>query len=318
MTLRPLKTSTIVAVGYILFCSLYIWFSGIVAVKMSHSIPSLYNIELYKGLAFVVITGIISFFFTHQLLVRIQVQNRELETQRRALLEAQARVLTGTFAAGIGHDINNVLSVIDFGISELQDAVPECKRNDIERISKAYTMIRDLATRLQRIGKARTEVDMKDIKIVEFVRQTVDFAKRHRKIKPCEIYFTDQESGLLNINPFLLEQTIFNLMLNAADATESKGKIEVRVVNLPHQVSIEVHDNGKGINERDRETLFQPYYTTKPDGTGLGLAMVKMCAELHGGTVQIDKSHLGGALFRIALPVNTGTVKNSTPEMTQA
>jgi signal transduction histidine kinase len=153
MPLQPLKTSSIVACGYILFCSLYIWLSGLAAVKVSHSIPALQDIELYKGLAFVVVTGFISFIFIYQLLVKIQVQNRELEMQRNALVNSQARALTGTFAAGIAHDINNVLGVIDFEIGELQNVVPESKKSHIERIGKAYTMVRNLATRLQKIGK---------------------------------------------------------------------------------------------------------------------------------------------------------------------
>jgi signal transduction histidine kinase len=95
---------------------------------------------------------------------------------------------------------------------------------------------------------------------------------------------------------------IINLMLNAADATESKGKIEIRLSMQSNQICIEVHDNGPGISKENREGLFRPYHTTKPDGTGLGLTTVKTCAEIHGGSVQIDSSHLGGALFRIVLP----------------
>ena len=278
--------------------------SGLAAVKVSHSIPALQDIELYKGLAFVVVTGFVSFIFIYQFLVKIQVQNRELEMQRNALVNSQARALTGTFAAGIAHDINNVLGVIDFEIGELQDVVPDSKKSHIERISKAYEMIRDLATRLQKIGKARTEVDMKDTNVGEFISQTIDFAKRHKRTMSCEINFSEKGSASLKINPYLFEQMIINLILNAADATESKGKIEIRLTKQSSQVCIEVHDNGPGISEENRKSLFRPFHTTKPDGTGLGLTTVKSCAELHGGTVQVDSSHLGGALFRIVLPGN--------------
>lgn len=304
MFLKPLKTSLTVAFCYILVCSLYIWLSGILAVKMASSVSVLQSIELYKGIAFVIITGFVSFVFTYQLLIRIKNQNRELELQRKALIDAQASALTGTFAAGIAHDINNVLGAVDFGMSELEDYIPHEKRGEIDRIGKAYTMIREMANRLQKIGKSRTELDMKEVEISGFVKSTVDFAKRHKKIKTCNVQFIEKGTNTLRINPFLLEQMIINLVLNAAEATETIGKIEVRVLNDEKQSVIEVHDNGPGIDPSIRENLFNPYHTTKPDGTGLGLATVKICAEIHGGHIVIDKSDLGGALFRIVLPIN--------------
>ncbi len=301
--MRPFKTSLIVSGGYILICSLYIWLSGLLAVKISSSMMSLQNIELFKGLLFVLITGSISFFFVYQLLLRIQNQNKELALQRKALVDLQGRTLSGTIAAGIAHDINNVICVVDFDINELLDVVPDSKKAHIERISKSYSKIVELASHLQSIGKVRTEISMKNIELCEFIRQTIDFAMIHRRIKPCDIQFEEHGALYLKINPELIEQTLINLMINAADATESKGKIKICLVNNRDHVCIEVHDNGPGVKEENRENLFRPYYTTKPHGTGLGLATVKTCAELHGGSVIVDSSYLGGALFKIVLPV---------------
>jgi two-component system sensor histidine kinase HydH len=304
--MHPLKTSITVSFAYIFICSLYIWFSGVIAAQMSQSLPGLQSLELYKGLGFVIITGLMMFLFVQQLLTRIQKQNRELEEQRKALVEAQAKAITGTIAAGIAHDINNVLGIIGFDIDELLDVVPENKKNHIDRISKAFSMIRDMASRMQKIGKARIDnLEMISTNIGEFVQQTVDFAKRHRKIKSCAVLFKQSELIILNVNTFLVEQMIINLMLNAADATESKGKIEVILIDKSNHIFIEVHDSGPGITEEQRANLFRPYYTTKSEGTGLGLITVKTCTELHGGLVEIDKSHLGGALFRVVLPIKS-------------
>jgi len=302
--ITPLQASSVIAIGYILICGSYIWFSGSIAAKLSSSIPALQNIELYKGLVYVAVTGLILFFILYNLLARIIKQSKELELQKKALIAAQSRALTGSFAAGIAHDINNVLGVVDFGIDELRDIVPEDKMTYIDRLDKAFVMIGDLSRRLQKIGKVNTSIDMTDVKVCEFVRQVVDFVSRHKKLKTCKVTLVDQGcSGTFCVNPYLIEQMLINLMINAADATGCKGIIQVVVTADEQCVQLEIHDNGPGIPPDQRKTIFNAYYTTKPDGTGLGLATVKTCTELHGGTVQIDSSSLGGALFRISIPI---------------
>jgi two-component system sensor histidine kinase HydH len=300
---HPFRISLIFAVSYIVLCSIYIWLSGAIAVKMSDSLPGLQNIELYKGLAFVTITGMIIFTFSFFTLRRIKIQHHELNLQRKQLLQSQAHILAGTFASGIAHDINNVLTAIDFGLSEIEDSIPDSKKEHFDRINKSYSMIKDLADRLLKMGKNQTQVAMKPVNLDTFMAETINFAKRHRKLKLCAIKHVRNEVLTLNINPFLFEQMLINLMLNAADATSQEGVIELHVKKIEDNVAIEVHDNGPGISEENRKLIFKPFHTTKADGTGLGLSTVKICTELHRGTVTIDKSPLGGALFRMLFPI---------------
>jgi signal transduction histidine kinase len=98
-----------------------------------------------------------------------------------------------------------------------------------------------------------------------------------------------------------------NLMVNAAEATSSRGTIEVRAGCEADRAFVEVHDDGSGIREEDREAVLRAYHTTKPDGTGLGLSTVATFAEVHGGSVEIGTSHLGGALVRVVLPLRAAT-----------
>lgn len=299
---HPFRISLIFAVSYIVLCSIYIWLSGEIAVKMSNSLLVLKNIDLYKGLAFVTITGLIIFTFSFYTLRRIKMQHHELNMQRKLLLQSQAHVLAGTFASGIAHDINNVLTAVDFGLSEIESSIPDSKKEHFNRINKSYMMIKDLAERLLKMGKNQTLDTMKPVELDTFINETINFAKRHRKLKLCTIKHVRNEVFTLNINPFLFEQMLINLMLNAADATNQEGVIELHVKKTEDRISIEIHDNGPGISEENRELIFQPFHTTKTDGTGLGLSTVKFCVELHKGTIAIDKSPLGGALFRIAFP----------------
>ena len=106
----------------------------------------------------------------------------------------------------------------------------------------------------------------------------------------------------------LIDQVLINLLLNAADATGGQGHLEVRLRVVGDEARLEVHDDGKGLPEGMEAQLFQPFATTKPHGTGLGLVSVRECALAHGGRVEYARSPLGGAAFSVCLPF-----KRSTP-----
>jgi signal transduction histidine kinase len=102
--------------------------------------------------------------------------------------------------------------------------------------------------------------------------------------------------------PTLVQQSVTNLVLNALDAVRDGGRVEVELREAADAMVIEVHDDGPGVTESDRERIFDPFFTTKAHGTGLGLVSVRTCAQLHGGEVTIGRSErLGGAVFRLTL-----------------
>ena len=102
--------------------------------------------------------------------------------------------------------------------------------------------------------------------------------------------------------PSLVVQALDNLIVNAAEATDGQGRIQVHLRKPSARVAvIEVHDDGPGVPDDLRHRVFETLYTTKSHGTGLGMVAVRGCASAHHGTVDIDRSHLGGALFRLTL-----------------
>jgi signal transduction histidine kinase len=102
-----------------------------------------------------------------------------------------------------------------------------------------------------------------------------------------------------------LQQVLFNVLLNAIEATPSGGKvaISVRRIDEPGQVEIMVKDTGGGIGSRDQEELFQPFTTTKATGSGLGLAVSRQIVEQLGGRISLANCAEGGACCSIRLPV---------------
>jgi len=98
-----------------------------------------------------------------------------------------------------------------------------------------------------------------------------------------------------------LRRAFANLLRNAAEAMGGHGPIEVGVAKDGQGVLVTIADHGPGIPEEQRQRVFEPYFTTKQDGTGLGLALVRQTIEAHNGTIRVSETAGGGATFSIVL-----------------
>ena len=94
-----------------------------------------------------------------------------------------------------------------------------------------------------------------------------------------------------------------NMILNAAEATGVSGAIQVRLRRIGGRAEIEVHDDGPGIDADLEEKIFEPFFTSKANGNGLGLLSLRLCAEQHHGEIRLDRSELGGACLVLSLPL---------------
>jgi signal transduction histidine kinase len=99
-----------------------------------------------------------------------------------------------------------------------------------------------------------------------------------------------------------LRRAFANLLRNAAEAMNGKGRVDIDVTSDGAAVSIRVADHGPGIAADLRSRIFEPYVTTKPDGTGLGLALVHQTVDAHRGTIAVSETPGGGATFTIVFP----------------
>ena len=117
--------------------------------------------------------------------------------------------------------------------------------------------------------------------------------------------------------PTLLGQVLVNLLSNAADAVAGSPhpRVALRVRREGMMAMVEVEDTGPGVPEEMREKIFQPFFSTKGDaGNGLGLWISSEIARVHGGTLSVQKGSWGGALFRLALPIEARMIENAMEE----
>lgn len=302
---RARRLAAILALAYLLLCYAYIIVSSALAARVAaSSVERMAAVEMAKGLAFVVVTGIAFFFFAYRLLRRVEERQDALTRSREALMQAERRALAGVFAASIAHDMNNTLTLVGAEVTELTDPATVGPRRDLaaDQLDKALRDLAALARRLMSIGKASDTVEFTDANLLSLVLRIVDLARSHVAVRHCRITVAGDSSLVIRLDQRMIGQLMLNLLLNAAEATGGRGKIEVFVKRQADDgACLEVHDNGPGISDEVKARLFEPFATTKAHGTGLGLVSVRAVAQQHGGSVEVDRSALGGALFRIIL-----------------
>lgn len=301
----PLRTAAALSLGYVLVCSAYIWLSGNLAAHLAHSVSELQKIELLKGFGFVVVTGLVFFSFSLVLLRRITLSETVILRQKDALMESERRATAGFMASSVAHDINNVLTVLDAHASELSELCGSQGKyaEAATGLSRGIQELHDLAKGLIDIGREGVPGKSCAISLNDLVEEAVRQYARHERVRGRHVDVLKTEVPLVvSGNPHLLRRMVLNLLLNAAEATPSSGTIRFRLGKEDGRAVLEVHDNGPGVALGDRERIFNPFYTTKPNGSGLGLLSVRACAETYGGSVHVQKSDLGGACFRVVLP----------------
>ena len=172
--------------------------------------------------------------------------------------------------------------------------VAEEMSKDVERLSK-------VTDRFSKIGSIP---HLEDENLTETVKNVLDYLQRRFSDK-IDLEFHSEEIIFTKHNGPLMEWVIENICKNAVDAMSGKGKLSVSMHQTPEWVHIDIKDTGKGISTKEIKTVFQPGFTTKKRGWGLGLTLVKrIIKEYHKGKVFVLSSEVNvGTTFRISLPL---------------
>ncbi len=302
--MQPSQESARLTIGYMLLCFAYILLSSHAVAFIARDLAEVQGFEIAKGIAFVVISGLIFFLFAKAVFQRIVTREAEMHRNEALLIAAERKALAATFASSVAHDMNNILTIAGYGVSSLANPISPEQRKDMAVLTeKALRQMSLLASRLMKLGDDKYAGDFKPVDLLETVRESVEVAQLHVRIRSCTISVDGAPGIMVVANPRLLATAFLNLLLNAADATNGRGIINIRITrdegNTP---VVEVDDNGPGIPPEIKDKIFCAFATSKPDGTGLGLLSVKGVAEAHNGSVALSPSKLGGACFCIKFP----------------
>lgn len=302
-SIRPGLQAALLAASYVILCSLYIVVSGAAAAALSGTVEELEHRELLKGVAFVFVTGALFFAVTFILLKRIRISIQEMMRGRDALVSAERRAQAALFAAAVAHDFNNILAVIGAAAHKLAP-LADAHKSAVAAILEGVDRGGELARRLSSAGKEQTAGPAQNVDLHKVVKEALTLLRTHPLVGSCTVELLTPEEIYAQVHAQLIHQIIYNLVLNAAVALDGRGTILIRLSKEGEESWIEVHDSGPGLSTEAREHLFEPFFTTKgASGTGLGLLSVQFCARVHGGAVEADSSHLGGACFRVKLRI---------------
>lgn len=272
--------------------------------------------ELILRVAFLPVVG----FLTQQLAEsnrwaarRAEESARALAAANRSLQQAEAEVrrserlaALGQLTAGLAHELRNPLGTIRSSAELLSRAVPEENAtarevagyitSEVDRANSLVTRFLEFARPLT-LQKAPLEIeDILDRAIAEFEK-----LDRRPAVSLYRNYSPDVRP--VPVDAELMQRVFFNLILNAAQATAAGGAVTVKTRPAGRSVEVAIIDRGAGIDPKIRESIFNPFFTTKPEGVGLGLAIVSKIVDEHGGQIVVESQPGEGSVFRVLLPM---------------
>lgn len=216
----------------------------------------------------------------------------------------------GVLAGGIAHDFNNILTAIVGNIYLAQlDGGEVSRRNNLSEAEKACLRAKGLTHQLLTFAKGGKPLK-KPIFLHDIIREAASFALRGSNVK-CDFRLAD-DLWAVDADENQIMQVVHNLVLNAIQAMPEGGVMDVRAENVPAtanggpatrpQVRIAIHDHGVGIPEAHLGKIFDPYFTTKSLGSGLGLATAHAIIMSHGGHMAVDSTVGLGTTMTLLLP----------------
>jgi PAS domain S-box-containing protein len=236
--------------------------------------------------------------------VHISREITELRNLRERVIHAERMAALGELAARVAHEIRNpLISIGGFARrleKKLSGDIQEYAKIIVNEVSRLENILKEILgfVKTARINKCRVDINELMNEIADFIVPTMD-----EKDNTILREFSD-DTLIAVIDPDKIKEAIINIFTNAAHATEH-GTLTVRTWQENDEAVIELVDTGHGIKEEDLKNIFNPFFTTKSQGTGLGLAVTHNIVQEHNGKIKVDSTWGGGTAFRIYLPLDT-------------
>jgi two-component system, NtrC family, sensor histidine kinase HydH len=231
--------------------------------------------------------------------------NAQIQQAEEAVRRSDRLAALGQLSAGLAHELRNPLGTIRASAEMLTRTVSA--ENEVSRemagfIATEVDRTNSLITRFLQFSRPmELRLETADL------RQTLDraVASVERESPQVAIYKNyESEIPPFPFDPELLERVFYNLLLNAVQATAPGGVVTIQTRDAGGLVEIAVIDRGSGIEPKLRDAIFNPFFTTKREGVGLGLAIVSKIVDEHGGKITVESEPGAGSVFRVLLPMD--------------
>ncbi|MBI4891940.1 MAG: hypothetical protein HY821_15040 [Acidobacteria bacterium] len=295
-------------------CAAYLAFVP-VAYSLGYILEGIYLRDLSLRVIFLPVVAYLTYGLAEanrQEALRAQATAAELAEANRRLLEAEAGMrrserlaALGQMTAGLAHELRNPLGTMKASAEillqriapgeEIQREMAGYISSEVDRTNSLVTRFLEFARPLQ-IRKSAVDINgLLDQAVQHLVRQLPDSAVAiHKNYDPA--------LPLVQGDAELLERVFFNLILNAVQASPGEGSVTLKTRHAGGAVEVAILDRGDGIRREDLEQIFNPFYTTKSSGVGLGLAISAKIVDEHGGKIRVESEQGRGATFAVSIP----------------
>lgn len=283
---------------------------------LSDTPVELYNIRLLEGIARQATMAIrnaqlyeLQTNYASMLEKTVAERTAELQSAHKLLVRSEKLASVGRLAAGIAHEINNPLQPILINLELLaEDMANDQPLNvrDVEDTLSSARRITRIVDRLLQFTRKRDDDTpaMDTVSLKSVVENVLSLSLKSLQRDGVEVIVDADEDLVVSGNQDQLEQVVLNLLLNAQAAVGGDGKIQVRLHKDGENAVLEVSDNGSGIPAHLLEQIFEPFITTKDNGTGLGLFISHEIIMNHSGNIKVTSEEGAGSTFKLILPLH--------------
>ena len=226
------------------------------------------------------------------------------QLHRTQMTRAEHLATLGELAAGLAHEIRNPLAgiagVMEIVGRELPESSPS--REVLKEVQQEVLQIKRILSDLLDYARPR-EPEFRAGDLNEIAERAIGLARQQTLTRPIEFEFARAE-GLAPVehDATQIQQVLLNLLLNSIQAIKDSGKIRVQVGSDDNMATVTISDTGYGISPENLSKVFRPFFTTKGQGTGLGLSLARGIVEAHGGHIEVTSELGKGSCFKVWLP----------------
>lgn len=239
---------------------------------------------------------------------QLYLTRERMEAASKKLIQAEKLASIGRISAGIAHEIRNPLTSVKLNIQKVMESknLDDVDKEHLDISQEGIGHIENFIKELLNFTRV-SELHLDHFSVEEIIDESIKMIRGTLRLKKVQLEKDVQENlPHLLVDADKLRQVFLNILHNACEAVLEAGKIKISLSQKDgsegRSVRIEISDNGSGIPENDWETIFEPFYTTKSTGIGLGLANARKIIEQHKGNIQVKKKKAQGACFEVIIP----------------
>lgn len=241
------------------------------------------------------------------MLIRDITQTRKMTADR---IESEKITALTMLAAGVAHELGNPLNSLTIHLQLLERKLKKLESKQAESLQELLGIAQDELKRMDRIidqfltAIRPTQPQFQSLQVNELLRETVNFLSP--ELKKCDVKVKmelREDLPLLPLDADQIKQAFYNLIRNAAQAMTQGGILKISSAYTDYEVTLSFEDRGKGISAENLSNLFQPFFTTRKSGTGLGLLIVRRIIREHGGEIELKSKEGRGTKVNIYLPL---------------